>query len=49
MATDIKSKKQHIEGILGEKIADEALALIQWWRMLPSPPPHQAAQRRDIL
>ena len=31
MATKTQSKKEHIEAILGEKIGDEALALIQMY------------------
>ena len=32
MATKTESKKAHIEGLLGEKVADDALALIQIWQ-----------------
>ena len=51
MATDIKSKKQHIEGILGEKIADEALALIQWWEdvAISTATPSRTTQRHTLI
>ena len=51
MTTDLKSKKQHIEGILGEKIADEALALIQLWEdvAISTTTPSRTTQRHTLI
>ena len=51
MATDLKSKKQHIEGILGEKIGEEALALIQLWQdvAISTATPSRTTQRHLLI
>lgn len=51
MATKSESKKQQIEGILGEKIGDEALALIQLFQdvAISTDTPSRTTQRNILI
>jgi|SoiMetStandDraft_5_1073268.scaffolds.fasta_scaffold48285_1 hypothetical protein len=51
MATKTENKKAHIEGLLGEKVTDEALASIQFWQdvSLVTTSPCRTVQRNTIF
>jgi|SRR5215216_2615093 len=51
MANKTESRKQHIEGILGEKIGDEALALIQLFQdvAISTATPSRTTQRHLLI
>lgn len=51
MATKTESKKDHIEGILGEKVGDQALALIQLFQdvAIATTSPSRTVQRHLLI